>query len=714
VDLIALVAMAGALILGEHLAGAVIALMLAGGQALERAAGSRAQRELTALAQLAPRTVHRYEGTTLANREAAAVRPGDRLFVGPGEVVAVDGLVTGATAVLDESALTGEARPVRRSVGQAVQSGVMNAGEGFDLTATATADASTYAGILRLVREAQASKAPFLRMADRYALVFVPFTFATAGVAWIASGDAIRALAVLVVATPCPLILAAPIAMVSGISRAARRGIIMKGGSALESLAGAQHVLLDKTGTLTAGTPEVTAVETTGDPSELLRLAASLDQVSHHPYAAALVSVALDRGLVLSLPKNVKEEPGRGIEGIVGDIRVRLGAAGWVFPEGMPDALRSVRRRVALEGLAEVVVTAGDCSGVVVLEDPVRSDSAQSIRSLRHAGIREVIVVSGDRPDLAESIGEAVGADRILAQQSPEEKVEAVRRQARRGPTVMVGDGINDAAALAAADVGVALGARGAAAHSEAADIVIVVDRLERIVEALEIARRSRHIARQSVLAGMGLSALAMAAAAFGLLGPVAGAFLQEAIDVAAIANALRALSPGRRSTPPASAPLLAERLRVEHRSLQPGLEKLRTLADTLDALPPADALRRLRAIRCFLTDELAPHEEEDDRVLYPVVAALLGGEDPTGAMSRGHFEIRHLARTFCRLVDDLPEEGPGPEELRDLRRLLYELHAVLRLHFAQEEESYLSLRALEPTGGAVPAAPRGPAPGEP
>lgn len=700
VDLIALMAMVGALALGEYLAGAVIALMLSGGQALEHAAGARAHKELAALAQLAPRSVHRYEAGVLANRDASEVLAGDLLFIGPGEVVAVDGMVVGATAVLDESALTGEARPAERPAGHAVQSGVLNAGDGFDLRATANAEDSTYAGILRMVREAQASKAPFLRMADRYALIFVPFTLAVAAIAWAASGDAVRALAVLVVATPCPLILAAPIALVSGISRAARRGIVMKGGAALESLAGAQHVLLDKTGTLTSGTPTLSAVETPGDANEFLRLAACLDQVSHHPYAASILQAALDRGLPLSMPTDITEVPGRGIEGTVEGTRVRLGSASWVFPGPLPEHLRRIRRRIAIEGLSEVVVTAGDAAGILVLEDPVRPDSARAIRALRRAGIAEVVVVSGDRPDLAQAIGEAVGADRVLAERSPQEKVDAVRLQALKGPTIMVGDGINDAAALAAADVGIALGARGAAAHSEAADVVIVVDRLERIVEALEIARRSRHIARQSVLAGMGLSALAMVAAALGAFGPVAGALLQEAIDVAVILNALRALSPGRRVGPVGSAgPAIAERFRIEHRSLQPGLEALRTVADGLDSMAAPDALARLRDTQRFLTDRLAPHEEEDDRVLYPVVAGLLGGEDPTGVMSRGHLEIQHLIRSFCRLVDDLPAEGPDIDDIADLRRLLYELHAVLRLHFAQEEESFLSLRALEPDG---------------
>jgi heavy metal translocating P-type ATPase len=694
VDLIALLAMGGALALGEELAGAVIAVMLASGRLLEAYAGDRARRELGALLERAPRVVHRYQDGALASPPLDEVRPGDRLLVKPGEVVPVDGLVRGATAVLDESALTGEAELVERCDGDQARSGAVNAGSPFDLRATTSAADSTYAGILRLVEQAQASKAPFVRLADRYALAFVPLTLAVAGAAWAASGEVVRALAVLVVATPCPLILAAPVAIVAGISRAARRGIVVKSGGALERLAGARVLLFDKTGTMTAGTPAVAEVDAVdGDGGELLRLAASLDQASQHVLAGAIVRAAADRRLPLAFPAEATEEPGQGIRGRVAGRRVAVGRAAWAAPgRPLPPWARRLRRRGALEGFSTVFVAVdGVLAGALAVHDPIRPDTARTLRELRRAGMRRVVMVTGDHPDAAETVGAAIGVDEVLAERTPAEKVEAARLERAAGPTVMVGDGVNDAPALAAADVGVALGSRGATASSQAADVVLVVDRL---VEAIRVARRSRRIALQSVLAGMGLSLLAMAAAAAGLLAPVAGAVLQESIDVAVIANALRALRVGgvarRRPRPGAAA--LGERFRAEHRELLGVVDRVRAVADRLDLLPPAEALAEAARVHRFLVERLLPHEQAEDTLLYPIVAELLGGDDPTAPMHRAHAEIARLTRLLGGLLDDLGPAGPEPEDLADLRRVLYGLHAILRLHFAQEEEAYLSL----------------------
>jgi heavy metal translocating P-type ATPase len=545
VDVIALLAMAGSLLLGQYLAGAVIALMLSGGQALEAFAGARARRELSALLARAPRVVHRYEDGRLTSPPIEEVRPGDLLLVKPGEIVPVDGRVEGDdTAVLDESALTGEPRPAEHPPGDPVQSGTVNAAGPFNLRALSTAAESTYAGILRMVREAEASKAPFVRLADRYAVIFLPLTLAVAGGAWALSGDPVRALAVLVVATPCPLILAAPVALIAGVSRAAKRGILIKGGRALEALARARILLLDKTGTITTGMPEVAEVEVLGPvpEGEMLRLAASLDQVSPHVMASAVVRAA--RGLPLSFPTGVEERLGQGIRGEVDGRAVALGKLGWVLPAGdTPSSVEEVRRRTALEGSSSVFVSVdGALAGALILRDPVRPDSAATLSSLRASGIGRVVLVTGDHREVAERVGAVIGADLVLAERSPAEKVEAVLAERAGGPTLMVGDGINDAPALAAADAGVALGARGASASSQAADVVLTVDRLDRLGEALRIARRARGIALQSVLAGMALSLAGMLAAAAGYLPPVAGALLQEAIDVAVIVNALRAL----------------------------------------------------------------------------------------------------------------------------------------------------------------------------
>ena len=549
VDIIALLAMAGALVLGQYLAGAIIGLMLSGGQALERYASSRARRELSALLARAPREVHRYENGELVALDIDAVDVGDRLLVKSGEIVPVDGVVTSEYAQLDESALTGEALPADRPRGDRVRSGVVNVGAPFDLRALTTADESTYAGIIRLVRQAQASKAPFVRLADRYALWFLSLTVVVAGIAWFISGNPMRALAVLVVATPCPLILAAPVAIVAGISRAAHRGVIVKGGGALEALARARTLVFDKTGTLTVGTPQVASVELFGPigASELRRLAASLDQVSQHVYAEGILSAARKRHLELALPEAVREHHGKGIEGVVGTRRVALGQRQWLSNgKPMPEAAASLRRRIAAEGTAAVFVAIdGSLAGALVMVDPVRTETPEAMRNLRLHGVERIVLLSGDRRDVADAVGAALGVDQVLSEQTAEQKVEAVRDESSRAVTVMVGDGVNDAPALAAADVGIAMGARGATAASEAADAVIVVDQLDRVGEALVIARDARDIALQSVLAGMALSVVGMILATVGVLPPVAGAFFQEAIDVAVILNALRALGAG-------------------------------------------------------------------------------------------------------------------------------------------------------------------------
>jgi heavy metal translocating P-type ATPase len=554
VDAIALLAMAGALAFGEYLAGAVVALMLSGGEMLEIYAAARARKELSGLVERAPRIVHRYEDGHLADPPIESVQPGDRLLVKPGEIVPVDGVLLASDAVLDESALTGESAPVERRSGDRVSSGGVNAGGPFDLRAVATAEGSTYAAIVRLVREAESSRAPFVRLADRYSLIFLPLTLAIAGLAWLLSGEPVRALAVLVVATPCPLILAAPVAFIAGISRAAHRGIIVKGGAVIEGLARARTLLLDKTGTLTTGIPTVARIETFDSLSadDLLRLAASLDQVSPHVLAAAIVAAARDRGLPLTFPSDVTERLGSGIEGLVDGRQVALGKASWVKDwtgGGGPLAphLEELRRAVAAEGQANVFVAVdGHPAGAIVLADPIREDSAATLRQIRALGIERLVMVTGDHHTVAERVGRELGVDRVMAECSPVEKVAAVKAESARGPTVMVGDGINDAPALAAATVGIAMGARGATASSEAADAVLMLDRLDRLVDALAIARRSRAIALQSVLAGMGLSLAAMIVAACGYLPPLAGALFQEAIDVAVILNALRALGPGR------------------------------------------------------------------------------------------------------------------------------------------------------------------------
>ncbi|MBX5470561.1 MAG: cadmium-translocating P-type ATPase [Thermoleophilaceae bacterium] len=547
VDLIALLAMAGALALGEYLAGAVIALMLSGGNALEAAAAGRARRDLTRLVESAPRIAHLRRDSAIVEVPVDEVAPGDLVVVRSGEVVPVDGEVAGEAAVLDESTLTGEPLPVERGRGELVRSGSTNAADPFELRALRPASESAYAALVRIVREAERRRAPFVRLADRYALVFLPLTLAIAGGAWALSGEAVRAVAVLVIATPCPLILAAPVAIVSGLSRAARAGVIVKGGAAIEKLGEARSVLLDKTGTLTIGEPAVERITSFGELSseELLRLTASLEQLSAHVLAEAVVHDAERRGLGLEPPTAVVESPGRGVEGEVAGCRVSAGAPSWLAERGV-DLRGMAVTGSGLDGRARILVAVdGRLEGEIAMSDRLRPDARALVESLRSAGVRRVALVSGDRERVARAVAAAVGIDEVYADQTPESKLALVReleRQPDAAPVVMVGDGVNDAPALALADVGIAMGSAGATVSSETADAVITIERISRVADAVRIGRRSLRIARQSVVAGIGLSVIGMGFAAAGYLSPVAGALLQEGIDVAVILNALRAL----------------------------------------------------------------------------------------------------------------------------------------------------------------------------
>ena len=550
VDAIALVAIVWALALQQQLAAAIVALMMSGGAALEAWAAGRARRELRLLVQRAPRVGHLYRDGIVVEVDVDSLEPGDVVVVRGGDVVPADGEVAAGSAVIDESALTGEALPATLTAGDPVRSGTANAGDTFDLRITRPAAESAYASIVRLVTAAESDRSPFTRLADRYAAFFLPFSLAVAGLAWLASEDSERGLAVMVVATPCPLILAAPIAFVAGLSRAARAGIIVKGAGALERLGGARTVLLDKTGTLTVGSPEVERVVDIGSlpRGETFRLAASLDQMSAHVFAESLVADARVRRLELSVPTGVTEDPGRGIIGAVDGHRVAVGSSGWLESHGYGGIHA---RDLAVDGVAEaglgrvLVGVDGKLEAVIVMGDRLRPGANTLAADLRRAGIAHVALVSGDRIEVARQVADAVGIDEVYADQLPEEKLAVVRQVSAmpgRRNVVMVGDGINDAPALALADVGVAMAGKGATISSETADAVITVDDASRIVLSITIGRRSLSIARQSVIAGLGLSIAAMIVAAFGYLPPVWGALLQEVIDVAVILNALRAL----------------------------------------------------------------------------------------------------------------------------------------------------------------------------
>ena len=695
VDVIALLALAGAIAVGEEFAGAMIAVMLASGQLLETRADARARRDLSRLVERAPRVARRRLGDSIAEVDVDEICIGDRLVVGAGEVVAVDGRLLSA-ALLDESALTGEPMPVERVQGDDVRSGVANAGEPFEIVAVASAAESTYAGVVRLVEQAQASSAPFVRAADRAAVLFVPLTLIVAGIAWAVSGEPVRAVAVLVVATPCPLLLAAPIAIMSGLSRAARVGVVIKGGAALERLAAGRVILFDKTGTLTAGMPEVADVIPAGatvSGEEVLRVASSLEQLSPHVLARAIVIAGTARGLALDVPTEVCEVHGYGLKGVVAGHRVRLGKAAWIVGDEPPQWAQQVRRRAELDGSLTVFVAIDDEPvGALLLVDPIRPDAPRMVRALRTAGITRIVLLTGDRADIADMVGRVVGVDAVLANCDPVAKLAAVERESERGATIMVGDGVNDAPALAAAGAGVALAGRGATASSEAADVVLTVDRVDALGDALLIARRCKGIARQAVLVGMALSLVAMVIAAAGLLPPATGAVLQEFIDVLAIVIALRAVLPGRIHTiaMPSVDVAAAHELRIAHDAVLPVVDEIRTVADALSTDDPD--LGPSRVLLDRLENELLPHERADEAVLMPLVARALGGTEATAAMSRTHAEIEHQIIRVHRLLTDLDNETTQPADVVELRRILYGLYAVLQLHNAQEEESAFSL----------------------
>ena len=701
VDLIAVLSLVGTLLVGEYLAGALIAVMLAGGRALEAAAARRASHDLRALLEHAPRFARRRVGSAVDVIALGDVAVDDLLVVGPGEVVPVDGRISGVVAVLDESVLTGEPLQVERGAGEPVRSGVVNAGSALEMQATATAADSTYAQIVRLAAEAGAENAPVVRLADRYAAWFLPLTLLVAGAAWLVSGSPVRAVAVLVVATPCPLLLAAPVAIVSGLSRASRRGVVIRGGGALENLGHATTLVMDKTGTVTMGQPVVIDVAAAPgrDAIEILRLAASVDQLSPHVLAAAIVTAARARGLRLSLPTEVIEEPGRGVTATLDGRRVHVGKLS--HDTVTRQWARAVVNRALLDGATVAwVCVDGRPTGAVLLRDPLRRHAPRTLRRLRDAGLNRLVMLTGDRTEPAREVGAVLGLDEVYAEQSPADKVAAVRAERDRAVTVMVGDGVNDAPALAAASVGVAMGARGSTASSEAASIVLTTDRLERLADAMDIARWSRRIAVQSAVVGMTLSLAAMAVAAIGWLPPAVGALVQEGIDVTVILNALRALrgNPDIEVDLPAPTEQLLRRFDAEHDELRDGVDLLRDAADRLAAATDQAALAAIGRAHAVLTERIIPHERAEETQLYPALAHPLGTSEATAPMSRTHAEIQRLSdRIGAHLALAQSSGAIGPDQVDDLLACLYGLHALLRLHFLQEEESYFTLAEDEP-----------------
>ena len=693
VDAVAFVSMSGALALGQYLAGIVVALMYAGGNMLEDFAVGRAERDLRSLIERAPKVAHRRVGSAIEDVPIGQIAVGDDVLVRAGEIIPVDGFIVSPMAVLDEAAVTGEPIPVNRQTGELARSGSLNAGETFELRASTTANESTYAGIVRMVSAVQTAKAPFVRMADRYALLLLPLTLITAAGAWYFSGDPTRALAVFVASTPCPLILAAPVAFIAGVAQAAKRGILIKGSGPIEALARTHTVMFDKTGTLTVGGARLVAIEAAPGQSrdEILRIAGSLEQASHHVVAAAVVEAAVAKGLKLSVPSQVRETVGSGLSGVLDGRSVRVGSYQLVHGAAKPEkwAVRALRRASWRSALSVFVAVDGRTIGAVLLADELRRDAPRAVQALRSAGVARLVMVTGDRVDAAETIGAALDLDAVLADREPADKVDAVASEQRRYPTIMVGDGINDAPALAAANVGVAMGARGASASSEAADVVILVDRLDRVADAVVIAKRTYGIALQSIAGGMGLSGLAMGIAAIGFLPPIAGAMTQEVIDVVVILNALRALTPRGKPAGQKMPATAGTALRLDHERIEAALDHLREIADALDHCNIDHAAKLIMEADRTIQQEIVEHERNDENAVYPQVAKFLADRHGLRAMSRAHREIIHLARLLRRLSDGLSPQEIDRYLIRDGQRIIESIEALVRIHNAQEEDIY-------------------------
>ncbi len=542
-DVVASLSIIGAVALVQPLAGLVIVLMQTGGEALERFAEGRASAAVRALEEAAPRVAHRIVGGHIDDVPVSVVQVGDELLVRPGDLVPCDGVVTEGESELDTSSLTGEAAPVPARAGTTIMSGTLNGFGALRMRTTALAAESQYERIVHLVRTAQASKAPLQRLADRYAVWFTPITLAVCALVVLATHDWMRALAILVVATPCPLILATPVAIIGGINRAAKRHIIIRNGGALERLGTAHVAVFDKTGTLTIGKPRLQAVRTSHglDPSDVLRWAAAVEEGSSHLLGRVIVEGARAAGLVIPRATESLEAPGQGVAANVEGHAIRVGARAFVLPHcdhGVLDAAALEQSDATLRAYVDID---GHLAAVIEYADEVRAELPDVLASLRKKGISRIVLLSGDHAPIARALAQRVGIEETYGDLLPSDKAGFIERLRAEGGTVlMIGDGINDAPALTAADVGIALAAHGGGITAEAADVIILVDSLQRVPEVIAIGARTIRIALQSIWVGLGLSGLAMLVAAFGGLPPAIGAALQEVIDVAVILNALR------------------------------------------------------------------------------------------------------------------------------------------------------------------------------
>jgi heavy metal translocating P-type ATPase len=540
IDILAATAIVASVLLKQDWAAIVVALMLTGGESLEDYAEHRAHSELSALLARAPQKAHVIRNRKTVDVKVDEVKAGETIVIRPGELVPVDAVITEGSGSFDESSLTGESVPIEKTVKDQILSGSINNDGAITAKALSIAQDSQYEQIIKLVRSASESQAPFVRLADRYSVPFSLMAFAIAGAVWVVSGHPIRFLEVIVVATPCPLLLAAPIALVSGMSRASKHGIIVKTGSALERLAEAQTIAFDKTGTLTQGKLEVADIITFNDYSQtmVLSLAAGLEQTSNHVVAQAVVRAAVSQKLKLAKPKHLQEIAGRGLQASSKGDEILVGRLSLLQEHDV--TLPARFKANSQKATATYIASGGKLVGMITFKDELRSDSKATIEYLQRIGIKDIMMITGDSEQTAQAIAKQLGIGTVHAETLPADKLHIVEAITKR-PVVFVGDGVNDAPVLTVSDVGIALGARGSTAASESADMVILLDDIGRVASAVAIAKRTFKIARQSILAGIGLSIVLMFIFATGKFSPLLGAILQEGVDVVVIFNALRA-----------------------------------------------------------------------------------------------------------------------------------------------------------------------------
>jgi len=546
IDILAITAIVSSVLLKEYWTAMVIVLMLTGGEALEDYAENRSKRELDALLSRAPSMAHVIRGRKIVDIPVSEVQVGDRIIIKPGEVVPVDAAILEGNANFDESSLTGESLPQTKEPGEQVLSGSVNLDGAVTAKALHSAADSQYQQIIKLVKNASNSQAPFVKLADRYAIPFTVVAFAIAGTVWFISGDPIRFLQVIVVATPCPLLLAAPIAIISGMSRASKQGIIVRTGSALEKLAKVQTVAFDKTGTLTRGKLKVSDVKTYGyySKNDILGFASALETSSHHVLASAINEAALEARAKVPKAKNVTETPGHGLSAGVSGKHILVGRMALLKQHQV--TIPAKFKASDISQTSTFVAINGELAGVISFTDEIRPETQATLDQLRGLGIKHIQMITGDNRVVAASVAKQLGITEVVSEALPGDKLRAVEALPNH-PVAFVGDGVNDAPVLMASDVGIALGARGSTAASESADMVIMLDDLGRVASGVEIAKRTFKIARQSILIGIGLSVILMFIFATGKFPPIYGAAIQELVDVVVIINALRAHSAGRR-----------------------------------------------------------------------------------------------------------------------------------------------------------------------